>query len=49
MAKLSLRLFKVMMMVNIKAAIQILKKSLHWKHPILQYNAHHMHCGHYYH
>jgi len=33
MAKYSLRLFKRMMVLNMKA-MQILKKILHWKHPI---------------
>jgi len=37
-ARLSpLRLFELMVMVNIKVVMQILKKSLHWNHPILQY------------
>jgi len=25
------------------------EENLHCKHPVLQYNTHHMHCGHYYH
>jgi len=36
------------MMANMKAALQILDKSPHWKHPILQHNSHQMHCEHYY-
>jgi len=34
-----------MMMANMKAALQILDKSPHWKHPILQHNSLQMHCG----
>jgi len=26
------------MMVNMKAAMQIMKKKLFWRHPVLQYN-----------
>jgi len=35
MAKCNEIISKTMMMVNIKAAMQILKKSLHWKDLIL--------------
>jgi len=48
MARLSLRLFKMMIMVNIKAAVSIEKSALETSY-ILQYNTHYMHCGHYYH
>jgi len=24
------------------------EENLHYKHPVLQYNTHHMHCEHYY-
>jgi len=39
----------MVMMMNIKAANADSEENLHCKHPVLQYNAHHMQCGHYYH